>query len=262
MATTQVINNDTTPQSANNLIEDGGTIARDTVATSTTVQSTSLDTTATTNVGCSGGLIGWIAIVISIAVGVFAWKVYAKLTDEIQKLKENLSSKEEKLSFKLGTIDNLSNEIESFKHTLKSIPQHSSVQTVETFVKPSNHINNTVRETVKSKQHQLQVKYATLQSPDENGVLRFSERGMVDNPSSQKMFILEIDCASGSGIYRLNPSAMELILADLQMFQDFVKPFSFSGTSSNATIKDKVPGKIIRKGNYWVVEEPLEISIY
>jgi uncharacterized protein YoxC len=257
MATAHVINNDTISQPANNPIEGGDTIA----ATSATVQSTTTDPIATTNTGSSNGLVGWIGIAISIAIGIVAWKVYVKLTDEIQKIKEDLSNKDAQLSQKLEAIDTLSNEIKSINQSLKSVSQCHSEQIVETSVKECSRTNNTVRELVKPQQRQLQVKYATLQSPDDNGVLRFSERSMVDTPSSQKMFILEIDSELGSGIYRLNHSAMDLILADLQMFRDFVKPFTFSGSSLNATIKDKVPGKIIRKGSFWVVKEPLEISI-
>ena len=92
-------------------------------------------------------------------------------------------------------------------------------------------------------------------------MLRFSERSMVEKSTPQKMFLIEIDVESGCGTYRINPEAKKIILNDLQMFQDFVKPFTFCGDSMNATIQDKTLGKIVKQGNFWVVEERLDIII-
>lgn len=84
---------------------------------------------------------------------------------------------------------------------------------------------------------------------------------MVESSSPQKMFVLELDMQAGSGTYRVNQDAMRMILDDLQMFKDYVKPFSFSGNPTHAIILDKHLGKVTKQGAYWVVEAPLEMSI-
>lgn len=85
---------------------------------------------------------------------------------------------------------------------------------------------------------------------------------MVDEPSPKKMFLLGINPSTSSGTYRINPSAKKVILGNLQMFKDFVKPFAFFGNPENANIEDKQVGKIKKQGEFWVVEECLEISIF
>lgn len=262
MTATQEINIDTITPLVQNPIEDSATTSGDTLEVATVaVQSVPTDSIATTDSSSSNGWVGWIGVGLSLAVGIFAWKVTEKLTKEINNLKKHLSDKEIELTRKLDKIDVLSTELKSVKQSLRSESRQTSSRTVEPTVRPE--VNRIVpNETVRPAKRHTLLKFATLQSPDENGILRFSERSMVDSSSPQKMFMLEIDNESGMGIYRINPSAMSLILADLQMFRDFVKPFTFSGNPLNASVQDKVPGKIIRKGNFWVVEEPLEISIY
>lgn len=262
MAATQEINIDTITPLVQNPIEDSATISGDSIEVATVaVQSVPAESIATADSSSSNGWVGWIGVGLSLVVGLFAWKVTEKLTKEIHNLKQHLSDKEIDLARKLEKIDALSTEIKSVKQSLHSASRQTSTRMIEPTVRP-NVQSNTQREAVKPTKRQSLLKYATLQSPDENGILRFSERSMIDSTSPQKMFMLEIDNESGTGIYRINPTAMNLILADLQMFRDFVKPFTFSGNPLNASIQDKVPGKIIRKGNYWVVEEPLEISIH
>lgn len=262
MAATQEINIDTITPLVHNPIEDSATSSGDSIEVATVaVQSIPTETIATTDSSSSNGWVGWIGVGISVVVGLFAWKINEKLTKQIRNLKQHLSDKDIELSHKFEKIDAISVEIKSLRQSLHSASRQPSARTIEPTVKPNAH-NNSQYEEVKPPKRQTLLKYATLQSPDENGILRFSERSMIDSSSSQKMFMLEIDNESGTGIYRINPAAMSLILADLQMFRDFVKPFTFSGNPLNASIQDKVPGKIIRKGNYWVVEEPLEISIH
>lgn len=262
MTATQEINIDTITPLVQNPIEDSATTSGDSLEVATVaVQSVPTDSIATTDSSSSNGWVGWIGVGLSLVVGIFAWKVTEKLTKEINSLKKHLSDKEIELTRKLDKIDTLSTELKSVKQSLHSASRQTSSRTVEPTVRPEVPRNVTSETIRPAKRHTL-IKYATLQSPDENGVLRFSERSMVDSSSPQKMFMLEIDNESGIGIYRINPSAMSLILADLQMFRDFVKPFTFSGNPLNASVQDKVPGKIIRKGNFWVVEEPLEISIH
>lgn len=258
----QEINIDTITPLVQNPIEDSVTASGDSIEIATVaVQSIPTDSIATTDSSSSNGWVGWIGVGLSLAVGLFAWKVTEKLTKEIHSLKKHLSDKEVELTRKLDKIDALSIEIKSVKQSLHSASHQTSARTIEPSVRPEAHRNVTSETVRPTKRHTL-LKFATLQSPDENGILRFSERSMVDSSSPQKMFMLEIDNESGTGIYRINPTAMSLILADLQMFRDFVKPFTFSGNPLNASVQDKVPGKIIRKGNFWVVEEPLEISIH
>lgn len=261
MAATQEINIDTITPLVNNPIEDSATATGDSIEVATVaVQSIPTETIATADSSSSNGWVGWIGVGISIVVGIFAWKINEKLTKQIRSLKQHLSNKDTELSHRLERIDAISVEIKALKQSLQSASRQTSARTTETTVRPN--VQSNIQYEPKLPKRQTLLKYATLQSPDENGILRFSERSMIDSSSSQKMFMLEIDNESGTGIYRINPTAMSLILADLQMFRDFVKPFTFSGNPLNASIQDKVPGKIIRKGNYWVVEEPLEISIH
>lgn len=105
------------------------------------------------------------------------------------------------------------------------------------------------------------VKYASLQAPDAKGVLRFAERTMSDTPSEQKMFELLLDHEAGTGTYRVNMSATRLILQDLLMFKDFVKPFTFSGDAARAKIENVADGHIVRQDGFWVVERLLEVNI-
>lgn len=241
--------------SANNLNVSPGSKAVVSIDAESTYQ------TATTADSSSGGsLMGWIYVGILICIAIIVWKISNKLFSDIQKMHRRMNETDKEISNALQTIETLKDDVTTLKSKFLQTSKYSIHQTSEPVViaKGQEKKDEGIARVTES-QNQIQIKYATLQSPDENGILRFSERSMIDTPSPQKMFLVEIDIQSGVGTYRINPLAMNLILGDLQMFQDFVKAFTFSGVPINATIQDKSPGKISRRGNFWVVEELLEI---
>lgn len=224
----------------------------------------SIHSTTTAESSGSGSLLGWINVGFSICIAIIIWKIIKTTSSEIQRLQRKLNENDEVVKNALQTIEKISNEVQTLKGkltptTTTKSPIPKKIEPTIVLEEQDNKYVEVTRENENPKQ--VQVKFATLQSPDENGILRFSERSMIENSSPQKMFLVEIDTIRGIGTYRINPSAKNLILGDLQMFRDFVKPFTFSGDSVNATIQDKIPGKISKQGNFWVVEELLEISI-
>ena len=220
---------------------------------------------AATDTGGSGSWTPWLGVGLSICIGLLLWKIIKKISKDIQTIHERLLENKRALGSALETIDALKNEIKVLSDNvnsikLRSVLEPSSPKAIEPFSSPVAQ-NAELTEQMEQIKSEKIVRYATLQSPNELGVLRFSERSMVETPSSQKMFILEIDMQAGVGSYRINPAAVSLILADMQLFKEFVKPFTFSGNLMNAKIQDKVSGKIVKKGNFWVVEELLDIII-
>lgn len=198
--------------------------------------------------------LGVLYIILAFIIGVI-WKVHKEDISKLQKQIIEAKNISDKL---LNSIDMLSSDCESLKQ---------SQQTVKATVVYSRNdcSGGTTLTTVSNnkKKHKVakEIRYATLQSPDEHGHLRFSERSMSNSPTAEKMFILYLDPISGTGTYKLNPDAISLILNDLQLFHDFVKPFSFNGNPMNATLKDKKEGRITKIGDFWVVDELLEITI-
>lgn len=219
-------------------------------------------TTTTAESSGSGSLLGWINVGVSICIAIIIWKIIKTTSSEIQRLQRKLNENDEVIKNALQTIEKISNEVQTLKGKLTPTTKSPIPKKIEPTIVLEEQDNKYVEVTRENENpKQVQIKFATLQSPDENGILRFSERSMIENSSPQKMFLVEIDTIRGIGTYRINPSAKNLILGDLQMFRDFVKPFTFSGDSVNATIQDKIPGKISKQGIFWVVEELLEISI-
>lgn len=217
-------------------------------------------TSATTELSGSYSWISWTSIGLSICIVLLIWKITKKIQFDIQKMHHKLIENEVVIKNAFEKIEMLNCEIKMLKNKMVSISKNSIYQTIEPQLKNEIKYAESV-EATEQITNQTLIKYATLQSPDENGVLRFSERSMVEQSTPQKMFLIEIDVQSGCGTYRINPEAKKIILNDLQMFQDFVKPFSFSGDSMNATIQDKTLGKIVKQGNFWVVEERLDVII-
>lgn len=226
----------------------------------TIVQETTLPTT-TTEKGGSSGMISFICIGILACICFYIWKILKTISASTQKMQNLLVENQNRLKNAEEKIEILNNEIKSLTSKVFSISKSSTPKSINTVIREEQPIYQYTDKKEESFESN-QVKFATLQSPDENGILRFSERSMVDSPSSPKMFLLEIDVKRGIGTYKINPSAINLILGDLQMFKDFVKPFTFSGDTNNVTIQDKRPGKISKQGNYWVVDELLEITIH
>lgn len=229
-----------------------------------------LPSTPAATENCGGS--GWVVYALFLCVAYMGWKMFKMLQDvqyRIHKNKEQQSAVNEKIELLNKEIERLDGELEKYAEVVKKMnekvldlsnkKQSTSHQKSETVTR--NERQNERNEVVEKQLDTKRIKYATLQSPDENGVLRFSERTMVDSPTAQKMFQIEYDTTTGTGTYRINTAAMNLILGDLQMFKEFVKPFTFSGDSTTAIIKDKIPGKIVKQGAYWLVEELLEISI-
>ena len=236
-------------------------VATDTVATMVVAEPMSDPNTNETQANGKGGLLAWVGIGLSICVGVFAWRLIDNLKKDVKKLRfycEDAKKNYDKLQ---SRIDKLNEDLVVASQQIASSRNSAPTRIVVPTLHEKRETYNNISE-VSSKKAVTQIRYATMQSPDENGVLRFSERSMPESASPQKMFLLEIDPSTGSGTYRINPNAMDLIVSDLQMFQDFVKPFTFSGNPMKANVQDKKSGKIVKQGNFWVVEELLEISIH
>lgn len=260
MSATREINLDTITPLVNTPTSDS-LVATDTVATIEVADTTIPQSSLETQVNGNSNLIAWIGVGLSICVGVLAWKLIDSLKKDVKKLRSYCDISKETNDKLILRIDRLNEEINVLNQKIVNLRNNAPTRIVETNPH-GTHAEYNRKQPQKPQKVVTQIRYATLQSPDENGVLRFSERSMVEVSSPQKMFLLEIDPSTGTGIYRINPGAMGLIVGDLQMFRDFVKPFTFSGNPMNANIQDKKFGKITKQGNFWVVEEPLEISIY
>ena len=206
----------------------------------------------------AGSSAGWIGLAVFVCVGVIAWRIISSLKKDIEKLKQSIAQLNAEKKNLRDELDALSSSFNSQKLDFESLRKGYSAITQRP---NSNPQQVPQRKDFGQAKSAKKVLYATLQSPDENGVLRFSERSMIEKSSSHKLFQVEIDLATGTGIYKINPNAIPMILADLQMLKDFVKPFSFSGNPSTAIIKDKRVGRITKQGSFWIVDEPLEISI-
>lgn len=186
------------------------------------------------------------------------WRLWKKQKGAISKLQKQIAEGKTLSDELRNSIETLSSECEALKQKRQTAKTtigcgRNEYSGVTTQFSASNNKQRDKR--VK------EIRYATLQSPDEHGRLRFSERSMSNRPTPEKMFILELDSVKGTGTYRINKEAVPLILNDLQMFHDFVKPFSFSGNPMKAALKDKKEGRIIKSGDFWIVDELLEITI-
>lgn len=260
MSATREINLDTITPLVNTPTSDS-MVATDTVATIEVADTTSYQYASENQASGKSNAVAWIGVGLSICVGVLVWKLFDGLRKDVKKLRNYCDVSKETHDKLVQRIDKLNEDINILNQKIVNIRYNAPARVIE----PDSHnvhMEYEQKQPQKSKKVATQIRYATLQSPDENGVLRFSERSMTESSSPQKMFLLEIDPSTGTGIYRINPSALSLIVGDLQMFRDFVKPFTFSGNPMNANIQDKKFGKITKQGNFWVVEEPLEISIY
>lgn len=232
-----------------------------TVVPSDAYATTQAEPTGTTSSMGGGSVVGWVGLAASVCVGFIAWKMITAMRKEIDSLKKSINELNAERNNLRKEFETLSSSFKLQKLDFETMRKGFSAVTQ----RPAPHSSDQRQERSKKEpvKHQpsIQVLYATLQSPDANGVLRFSERSMTETPSPQKLFQIEIDAAAGTGIYKLNPNAMSAIKHDLQLVKDFVKPFTFSGDIASATIKDKRVGRLSRQGNFWVVDEPLEISI-
>lgn len=222
--------------------------------------------------GGSGNWVGWTGVGLAVAVGVLGCRALMVMHKHIETLKFQIRKLEEKLSKSQDDLDEMQQSIAAIrkqKQNGNSMPSSRFYEQSDESA-PAKTIPSGYRASQEpapatapksDRRGNLQVRYATLQSPDERGQLRFAERSMSKNPSADKMFLVEYDEGSDTGTYRINPDAKRMILGDLQVFKDFVKPFSFSGDPSSASIRDIKPGRIVKRSNFWIVEEKLEIGI-
>lgn len=228
-------------------------------------------TPASNNAGGGSNMVGWLGVLLALGVAVAAWKLIDVVRTDLASLRRTVKSLQgsnaelvEQMRALSDTIDSVKDDVKKLKtNALLPPKQKPAKEEARTTVRAAEvraaEVTPEPQPQPQPKKPAAQVRYATLQAPDANGVLRFAERSMSETPSAQQMFMLHINTNSGVGTYQVNPAAMSMILGDLQLFQKFVKPFTASG--GIASIRDKRAGKIIRDGNFWIVEEPLEITI-
>lgn len=196
--------------------------------------------------GCGGILLGAMALYTLRQKTISFKRKMNSLVSDITTLRDRQNQQNDMIKMLLEKSSQLPRK--SVVKTISTFPQSMKTGDVET-----RHIDK------KSKSKFLtEVRFANMQQL--NNELRFAERTMDKNSSSAKMFLLELDYENGIGEYRINPQAIEIIMSDLQTFKSFVKPFDAPGLSSSSKIKDYVAGKIQRQGDFWIVQDRLEIT--
>ena len=196
--------------------------------------------------GCGGILLGAMALYTLRQKTISFKRKMNSLVSDITTLRDRQNQQNDMIKMLLEKSSQLPRK--SVVKTISTSPQSMKTGDVET-----RHIDK------KSKSKFLtEVRFANMQQL--NNELRFAERTMDKNSSSAKMFLLELDYENGIGEYRINPQAIEIIMSDLQTFKSFVKPFDAPGLSSSSKIKDYVAGKIQRQGDFWIVQDRLEIT--
>ncbi len=263
MSATNEINTDTIPP----LVQDSVTAP----AAAQPVQQAAADTASTVAVTVqpdaatsdSQGvcLAGWLGVGLSVCVGILAWKMISDMKKVVIETQSRLAALAKSLKDAKGQINALSSRVEASGSAPRNYtqPQYSAV---DTGTVSAQLVHKAEEKKKAQKVPATEICFASLQSPDARGVLRFSERSMTTDRTPEKFFMLEINPEAGVGTYRINPDALDLIRGDLQLLGYYVKPFSFNGDSLRAKISDKKPGKIIKRGKFWEVEERLEISIH
>ena len=196
--------------------------------------------------GCGGILLGAMALYTLRQKTISFKRKLNSLVSDITTLRDRQNQQNDMIKMLLEKSSQLPR-----KSVVKTIS--TSSQSMKTGDVETRHIDK------KSKSKFLtEVRFANMQQL--NNELRFAERTMDKNSSSAKMFLLELDYENGIGEYRINPQAIEIIMSDLQTFKSFVKPFDAPGLSSSSKIKDYVAGKIQRQGDFWIVQDRLEIT--
>ena len=196
--------------------------------------------------GCGGILLGAMALYTLRQNTISFKRKLNSLVSDITTLRDRQNQQNDMIKMLLEKSSQLPR-----KSVVKTIS--TSSQSMKTGDVETRHIDK------KSKSKSLtEVRFANMQQL--NNELRFAERTMDKNSSSAKMFLLELDYENGIGEYRINPQAIEIIMSDLQTFKSFVKPFDAPGLSSSSKIKDYVAGKIQRQGDFWIVQDRLEIT--
>ena len=196
--------------------------------------------------GCGGILLGAMALYTLRQKTISFKRKMNSLVSDITTLRDRQNQQNDMIKMLLEKSSQLPR-----KSVVKTIS--TSSQSMKTGDVETRHIDK------KSKSKSLtEVRFANMQQL--NNELRFAERTMDKNSSSAKMFLLELDYENGIGEYRINPQAIEIIMSDLQTFKSFVKPFDAIGLSSSSKITNCVAGKIQRQGDFWIVQDRLEIT--
>lgn len=238
------------------------TASRETILTTTQPSAASAETSppATTTDGL-GGWVAWGALAVALIACFLSHKVKSSMQKEVDDIKLCLAKKDKEMAEIQAQMDNFKYENAQQEQRLNEVTKCLGGMTAASTPYRDTKCVTTDRTAKPAKASMAVVRYANMQSPDENGVLRFSERSMTEANSAQKMFVLELDILTGVGTYRINPDATRMIMDDLQMFKDYVKPFTFSGKPAQATIKDLHLGKLTKQGTFWLVDTLLEVSI-
>lgn len=211
----------------------------------------------------------WINIGLFVIVFVLLYFIYNKVNSikwHIQEITKKVADQNNSIVKLNKTIDTLKGRLDKFEHNVET-KSASNIQDYipnerkkgkHNIVEPSG-IELSNPEPMRQSPHVI--RYATLQAPDANGILRFAERSMTENPSDQKMFEVELDTDAGTGTYKINQVANSLLLSDLQQLRGFVEPFTINGNTLNRRIIDVKPGKIHQDGKFWIVDELAIIKI-
>ena len=208
------------------------------------------------------------ALVVALGTAYCLYRIHRKLTSTLRRVIEALKKLKHENESLVEENLNLNTTIEELKHSYADLNNRiskfyvSTSHNIPTSSTESGRPDNGVSSPIISEpQSNVEIMFGNLQAPNQNGVLRFASRGLTNEPSATKMFILDVDNLSGHGTYTINPKAMALITGDLQLFSYFVKPFNFSGTPDTAHIKTVHPGKIVKSGQFWIVEDLLEVEV-
>lgn len=200
--------------------------------------------------GCGGILLGAMALYTLRQKTISFKRKLNSLVSDITTIRDCQNQQNDMIKMLQEKFSQLTREsvVKTDAKTISTSPQRIKTGDVETR-----------RIDKKSKSKSLtEVRFANMQQL--NNELRFAERTMDKNSSSAKMFLLELDYENGIGEYRINPQAIEIIMSDLQTFKSFVKPFDAIGLSSSSKITNCVAGKIQRQGDFWIVQDRLEIT--
>lgn len=244
-------------------VDDTATVQGDSLADANA--EISADTATSTDTDGSRLGLGVVVVIIAVAVVLLLiWKRVATLKHDLTRLREEIGKdsshekdKDANSNVLQSTINDLSGRLHNVESELQTLKQRQEMLVPKAPL--SEGTSHTERHATSCPS--IRTMYATLQSPGESGILRFAERGMSEVPDADKFFILELNERTGIGTYKVNPLATSIILGDLQMFKDFVKPFSFAGDSQKASISNAKAGRIKKSGDYWIVEEPLDVII-
>lgn len=108
------------------------------------------------------------------------------------------------------------------------------------------------------------VKYGNSIFNPSTGVITFNTRGLKDAKDSSKYFIVELDDATGTGTYRINPDAIDYIKGDIDVFRDTnAVEMDTAGVTANniKDLKDTQVGTLIKDGDGWKVNKKLKVEI-